>query len=86
MASRSVLARRAATLAGDPVRGASSFCFLFGSTMAFTDDQLVDLHRTRAEYLEAFGDSADAAVEEGFLLRAGADAMVADAELLEWPS
>jgi len=54
--------------------------------MAFTDDQLVDLHRTRAEYLEAFGDSADAAVEEGFLLRAGADAMVADAELLEWPS
>jgi hypothetical protein len=78
-----------ATLTGEPPGGKTiedlrgeggDICILFGRTIAFDRAKLVDLYGTADDYVEAFRASADAAVAAGFLLRADADQLIAEAE------
>jgi hypothetical protein len=70
----------AATLSGDPVEGGGSFCFLFGSTTPLDPATLAELYPSHVDYVAAFTESAEAAVDAGFLLRPDAEAMIAEAE------
>ena len=58
----------------------SIVCTFFGDTTPFTAQQLADRYPTHDDYVEAVTESADAAVEAGFLLAADRDALVAEAE------
>ena len=69
---------------GEP--GASEFCGIFGSEVPFTPEQLAQLYPTHDDYVEAVTESAEAAVEAGFLLPADRDAFVTDAEAAAVPS
>jgi hypothetical protein len=78
-----------ATLTGEPPGGATledltasdaGICALFGQTIPFARTELVALHGTAGDYLEAFRTSADEAVAAGFLLRGDADQLIAEAE------
>jgi len=67
-------------LSGDPVPDTSVICSLFGDVEPFTPAQLEELYPTHDDYVAAVTESADAAVEAGFLRQAEADAFVAGAE------
>lgn len=77
-----------ATLTGDPPGGASlsdvtdggGVCALFGQTIPFDRATLVELYGDADTYLERFSASLDRAVEDGFVLRPDADALLADVE------
>jgi hypothetical protein len=70
-----------------PESGAENrICSLFGETIPFTSEQLKDLYPTHAAYVRAVTESADAAMKEGFLLRADRDAFVAAAKKANVPS
>jgi hypothetical protein len=81
-----------ATLTGDPPGGVTledlqdaeaddfDVCLLFGGTIPFDRATLVDLYGDADGYLQAFRTSADEAVAAGFLLRADADQLIAEAE------
>ncbi len=73
-----------ATLSGDPVEGASAFCFLFGSTTPFDAETLAELYPSHDEYVAAFTAAADEAVAAGFLLQVDADEMIAGAEATDF--
>jgi hypothetical protein len=60
--------------------GAAGVCFLFGTTVAFDRETLVELYGTADEYLAEFRASADDSVDSGFLLRPDADLLVEEAE------
>jgi Alpha/beta hydrolase domain len=64
-------------LSGDPVKGAKQFCVLFGSTAPFDAATLAALYPTHDTYVQAFTASAEAAVNNGFVLRPEADTMIA---------
>jgi hypothetical protein len=73
-------------LSGDPVPGTSVICSLFGDVQPLTPAQLSDLYPTHDDYVAAVTDSANAAVEDGFLRQAEADEYIADAEEAPVPS
>jgi hypothetical protein len=58
----------------------SVFCSLFGQEAPLTAEQLAAEYPTHDDYVARVRESADAAVGDGFLLRADADAMIAAAE------
>jgi hypothetical protein len=78
-----------AALTGDPPPGTSiddlasgegGVCTLFGSTVPFDRDALIERYGTADDYVEAFRASAEAAVADGFLLPHDADELIAEAE------
>ena len=73
-------------LSGDPVEGTSVICSLFGNMTDLTPAQLAELYPTHDDYVNAVTESADAAVADGFLRQAEADAFVAAAEEASIPS
>jgi len=64
----------------------SVICSLFGSNVPLTPEQLADLYPTHKDYVRAVTKSADAALEQGFLLRADRNAIVKDAKEASIPS
>jgi hypothetical protein len=78
-----------AALTGDPpgggtiedlVDGEGGLCLLFGQTVPFTSDALVERYGDADAYVEEFRAAARAAVDAGFLLAPDAEALVAEAE------
>jgi hypothetical protein len=67
------------TFTGD-TQAESVFCSLFGQTIAFTPERIAELYPTHEDYVDAVTESADAALDAGFLLEADRDAIVAEAE------
>ena len=63
-------------LTGDAPAGRSVFCMLFGDTVPFDAATIAALYPTDDTYVAAVADSANAAVDAGFLLRADADAFI----------
>jgi hypothetical protein len=55
-------------LSGSPSPNSSVICILFGSTSPLTSEQLAGMYPSASEYLAAFEQSADAAIEAGFVL------------------
>lgn len=73
-------------LSGEPVSGTSVLCSLFGNMEDLSPAQVSDLYPTHEDYVTAVTDSADAAVEGGFLRQAEADEFVATAEAASVPN
>ncbi len=69
-----------AVLSGDKVEGATGFCALFGSTSPLDAATLAELYPNADAYLDAFRESAQSAVDAGFILDADVDAIVTKAE------
>ena len=70
-----------ATLTAEPAsEGPGPTCVASGATIPFDAATLAELYPTQADYVSAFTESANAAVETGFLLRPDADEMIAEAE------
>ena len=69
-----------AALSGDAPPGASALCSLFGSTVYFDRQTLVDLYGNRDRYLAAYTRSLDEAISGGFLLAADRAELLAKAE------
>ena len=69
---------------GDPARPVTYadryVCSLFGTTHAFDQATILELHGSADRYLEAFAVSADQAVADGFLLQSDADELLAEAD------
>jgi len=63
-------------LTGEAPAGRSVFCMLFGDTVPFDPATIASLYPTDDTYVAAVTDSANAAVDAGFLLRADADAFI----------
>jgi hypothetical protein len=63
----------------------SVICSLFGSTTPLTPDQLAARYPDHAAYVEAVTTSADAAVDDGFLLPSTAKALISAAEDADIP-
>ncbi len=59
---------------------AGIFCALFGQERPFTPARLAELYPTHRAYTDAVTESADTAMDGGFLLKADRDAIVAKAE------
>jgi hypothetical protein len=78
-----------ATLTGDPPGNATlaelrksgtGVCTLFGETVPFDKEKLVELYGTADNYIAEFRAAADKAVAGGFLLRSDADELITEAE------
>src|SRR5262245_51119384 len=63
-------------LTGVAPEGRSIFCMLFGDTVPFDAAKIASLYPDDDDYVAAVTQSADAAVDAGFLLRADADAFI----------
>ena len=55
-------------------------CILFGSTSPLSAEQLAGLYPSADEYLAAFEESADAAIEAGFVLEEDREELLAMAQ------
>ena len=53
---------------GQPAGGTGVFCFLFGITVPFTDDQLLELYQTHENFVSAWSDATQSALQAGFIL------------------
>jgi hypothetical protein len=65
-----------AVLTGEAPAGRSVLCMLFGDTVPFDAGTIASLYPTDDDYVTAVTESADAAVEAGFLRRDDADAFI----------
>ncbi len=69
---------------GDPPRPVTypdiDVCGLFGTTNAFDQAKILELHGSPDQYLAAFAASAEQAVADGFLLQSDADELLAEAD------
>jgi hypothetical protein len=63
-------------LTGEAPAGRSVLCMLFGDTVPFDAATIASLYPDDDDYVAAVTESADAAVDAGFLLRADADAFI----------
>ncbi|HKY16341.1 MAG TPA: alpha/beta hydrolase domain-containing protein [Microthrixaceae bacterium] len=61
--------------------GELDICVLFGTTIPFDQDTLVEMYGTFDTYLQEFEASAAEAVAAGFLVQGDADQLIAEAEL-----
>ncbi len=68
------------TLSGEAIEGASIACMLFGSTTPLPEGRLAELYPSADEYLDAYTEAADAAVEAGFVLEEDREALLDDAD------
>jgi hypothetical protein len=69
-----------ATLSGDATESASVACLLMGSTTPLTAERLGELYPSADDYLEAYTQAADEAIESGFVLNDDREALLADAD------
>jgi hypothetical protein len=53
---------------GQPAGGTGGFCFLFGITVPFTDDQLLARYSTHENFVSAWNEATQSAVAAGFIL------------------
>jgi hypothetical protein len=60
---------------GDGVSGFGRFCFLFGTTVPFTDEQLTERYPTRRAFVAAWNRAVDESLEAGALLAADGRAL-----------
>ena len=67
-------------LSGSPSPDSSVICILFGSTSPLSAEQLAGLYPSADEYLAAFEESADAAIEAGFVLEEDREELLAMAQ------
>lgn len=67
-------------LSGDPAPDGPLTCLLFGTTTPLSPERLADRYADRAAYLAGFEDSADAAIEAGFVLPEDREALLALAQ------
>ncbi|MGH9091187.1 MAG: alpha/beta hydrolase domain-containing protein, partial [Acidimicrobiales bacterium] len=74
------------TLSGAAPAGASALCALFGSTTAFTQQQLVSLYHSQAGYLARYRASLGRAIAGGYVLAATRSALVAQARQVQFPA
>ena len=65
-------------LSGEPAEGADVMCLLFGTTRPIPAEVLSQRHESPEAYLDEYGESAQAAVDAGFVLEDDLD------ELLDW--
>lgn len=75
-----------ATLSGMPAASGDFICFLFGSTVPFTPEKLLELYPTHDAYVEQVTQAARAAREAGFVLEPEEQAIVAEAEAAPIPN
>jgi hypothetical protein len=69
-----------ATLSGEAAPGASLVCTLMGSTVPLPADRLAELYPSADDYLAAYTEAADAAIEAGFVLEDDREALLDDAD------
>lgn len=69
-----------ATLSGEASDSASVACLLMGSTTPLPADRLGELYPSADEYVDAYAEAADAAIEAGFVLDDDREALLADAD------
>jgi hypothetical protein len=74
------------TLTGAAPPGASIICSLFGSTTSFSQNALVNLYRSKTNYLASYKASLDKAINRGFILSADRAALLAQAKQVQFPS
>jgi hypothetical protein len=67
-------------LTGEAAPGGSVLCMLFGQTIPFDAATLAELYPTHQDYVDAVTESAEEAVDAGFLLPVDADDVIAAAE------
>jgi hypothetical protein len=70
----------AATYSGHAPPGSQGWCFLFGSTRAFSSAQLAALYPSKSAYIHSYTEAADRAIEAGYLLAPDRAAVIAFAE------
>jgi hypothetical protein len=73
------------TLSGAAPPGASVICSLFGSSIPFSQAELVSLYHSQSGYLAAYTSSLNRAVAQGFILSADRAALLAQAEQVQLP-
>jgi hypothetical protein len=73
-------------LSGDPAKGASALCVLFGSTTPLSGAAVTARYPTRDDYLNSFDRSLDEAVGNGYVLEADRAAYAAEARAFPFPS
>ncbi len=66
--------------------GGFPFCGLFGRTIPFSPDRVVELYPTQADFTEMWSDAIDANVANGFLLQADGDQLEAAALAWDFPN
>ena len=64
----------------------SMMCGMFGATIPFTEEKLLELYPTHEDYVTKFTASTEAAVGEGFFLEEEAAAIIAEAEAAGIPN
>jgi hypothetical protein len=69
-----------AVLSGETDPGASIVCLLLGSTTPFDEAKLADLYPSADEYVDAYTEAADAAIDAGFVLEDDREALLDDAD------
>jgi hypothetical protein len=67
----------------DLVGDDQDICVLFGTTIPFDQEKLVEIYGTFDSYIQQFTESANEAVAAGFLVQEDADALIAEAQLNE---
>jgi hypothetical protein len=67
-------------LTGEAPPDRSIICMLFGDTKPIAPETLAEMYPAHEDYMDAVTASAEAAVEDGYLLQAEADAIVAKAD------
>jgi hypothetical protein len=65
---------------GQPAGGTGVFCFLFGITVPFTDDQLSELYQTHENFLSAWSEATQSALQAGFIVAEDAKDLQSAAE------
>lgn len=74
------------TLSGAAPPGTSVLCSLFGSTTAFSQQMLVSLYHTKAEYLSKFTASLDHAIAKGYILPSDRQGLLEQARQVQFSS
>jgi len=74
------------TLSGAPPAGSSTLCGLFGSTVPFSQQTLVALYGSKANYVAAYTANLDRAIAAGYVLPADRASLLAQAMQVTFPS
>jgi Alpha/beta hydrolase domain len=74
------------TLSGAAPPGASALCALFGSTIIFSEEELVALYGNSQNYLARYEANLDNAISRGFILREDRADLIARAEQVQFLS
>ena len=73
------------TLSGAPPAGASELCALFGSSVPFSQQTLVSLYGTPANYVAKYTASLDRTIAQDYLLASERSALLTQAGQVQFP-